>query len=46
MAGKIDVIWQELLKACLTNIPIYLMSLIRFPKWAIEIINSHMAKFF
>jgi hypothetical protein len=36
----------ELLKACLTSIPIYLMSMIRFPKWAIETINSHMAKFF
>jgi hypothetical protein len=36
----------ELLKACLASILIYLMSLIRFPKWAIEIINSQMAKFF
>jgi hypothetical protein len=35
-----------LLKACLASIPIYLMSIIRFPKWAIEAINSHMAKFF
>jgi hypothetical protein len=35
-----------LLRACLASIPIYLMSLIRFPKWAIESINSHMANFF
>jgi hypothetical protein len=36
----------ELLKACIASIPIYLMSMIRFLKWAIETINSHMAKFF
>ena len=30
-----------LLKACLANIPIYLMSIIKFPKWAIRMINSH-----
>jgi hypothetical protein len=35
-----------LLKACLTSIPIYLMSIIKFPKWAIEAINSQMARFF
>jgi hypothetical protein len=35
-----------LLKACLASIPIYLMSVIKFPKWAIEIINSHMTNFF
>jgi hypothetical protein len=34
-----------LLKACLANIPIYLMSIIKFPKWAINMINSHMARF-
>jgi hypothetical protein len=34
-----------LLRACLASIPIYLMSLIRFPKWAIESINSHMTIF-
>jgi hypothetical protein len=33
-----------LLRACLAIIPIYLMSVIKFPKWAIEAINSHMAK--
>jgi hypothetical protein len=36
----------ELLKACIASIPIYVMTMIRFPKWAIETINSHMAKFF
>jgi hypothetical protein len=35
-----------LLKACLASILIYLMAVIKFPKWAIEIINSHMANFF
>jgi hypothetical protein len=34
-----------LLKACLASIPIYLMSIIKFPKWAINMINSHMARF-
>jgi hypothetical protein len=35
-----------LLRACLGSIPINLMSLIRFPKWAIEAINSLIANFF
>jgi hypothetical protein len=35
-----------LLKACLASIPIYLMSVIRFPKWVIEAIKSQMSKFF
>jgi hypothetical protein len=35
-----------LLKACLARIPIYLMSIIKFPKWVVEIINSQMANFF
>jgi hypothetical protein len=35
-----------LLRACIAIIPIYLMSLIRFSKWVIESINSHMASFF
>jgi hypothetical protein len=30
----------------MASIPIYLMSLVRFPKWAIEAINSKMAKNF
>ena len=34
-----------LLKACLASIPIYLMSIIKFPKWAVNMINSHMACF-
>jgi hypothetical protein len=29
-----------LLRACLASILIYLMSLIKFPKWTIEVINS------
>jgi hypothetical protein len=39
-AGKLT-----LLKSCLSSIPIYLLSVIKFPKWAIENINSHMANF-
>ena len=35
-----------LLKSCLASIPTYLMSVIKFPKWAIESINSQMAHFF
>jgi hypothetical protein len=35
-----------LLKACLASIPIYLLSVIKFFKWAIEAINSQMANFF
>jgi len=35
-----------LLKSCLASIPIYLMSVIKFPKWAIESLNSQMALFF
>jgi hypothetical protein len=34
-----------LLKACLVSVPIYLMSIIEFPKWAIAMINSQMAHF-
>ena len=34
-----------LLRSCLSSIPIYLLSVIKFPKWAIENINSHMANF-
>jgi len=39
-AGKLT-----LLKSCLASIPIYLLSVIKFPKWAIENISSHMANF-
>jgi hypothetical protein len=35
-----------LLKTCLASIPIYLMSIIKFSKWAIKAINSQMANFF
>jgi hypothetical protein len=35
-----------LLKACLASIPAYLLSIIKFPKWSIEAINSQMANFF
>jgi hypothetical protein len=35
-----------LLKSCLASIPIYLMSVIKFPKWAIEAINSQISNFF
>jgi hypothetical protein len=34
-----------LLRACLASIPIYLLSIIKFPRWAIEMINSHMGHF-
>jgi hypothetical protein len=34
-----------LLKACLASIPLYLMSVLKFPKWAIRLINSQMSHF-
>jgi hypothetical protein len=34
-----------LLKACLASIPIYLLSVIKFPRWAIDMINSQMGHF-
>jgi hypothetical protein len=34
-----------LLKTCLASVPIYLMSIIKFPKWAITMINSQMSHF-
>jgi hypothetical protein len=30
-----------LLKACLASIPVYLMSIIKFPKWVVEVINFY-----
>ena len=39
-AGKLT-----LLKSCLVSIPVYLICVIKFPKWAIECINSQMANF-
>ena len=35
-----------LLCACVISIPAYLMYVIKFPKWAINVINSQMAHFF
>jgi hypothetical protein len=35
-----------LLKACLASMPMYLMPVIKFPKWAINAINSQMTHFF
>jgi hypothetical protein len=35
-----------LIKTCLVSIRIYLLSFFKFHKWAIELINSHMANCF
>jgi hypothetical protein len=32
-----------LIKTCLASIPIYLLSFFKFPKWALDLINSQMA---
>jgi mannosylglycoprotein endo-beta-mannosidase len=32
-----------LIKTCLSSIPVYLLSFIKFPKWAIKILNTQMA---
>jgi hypothetical protein len=32
-----------LIKACLASIPIYLLSFFNFPRWSIDLINSHMS---
>ena len=32
-----------LIKTCLASIPIYLLSFFKFPKWDLNLINSHMA---
>ncbi|WVZ50554.1 hypothetical protein U9M48_001796 [Paspalum notatum var. saurae] len=32
-----------LIKSCLSSIPIYLLSFIKFPKWAIKLINAQLA---
>jgi hypothetical protein len=34
-----------LLKACIASIPMYLLLVIKVPKWAIRIINTHMDHF-
>jgi hypothetical protein len=31
-----------LIKSCLTSIPIYLLSFIKFPKWAIKLLKTHV----
>jgi hypothetical protein len=35
-----------LLQICIASIPLYLLSVIKFPKWAIKAMNSQMAHFF
>jgi hypothetical protein len=35
-----------LIKTCLAGIPVYLLSFFKFPRWAIDMINSHMANCF
>jgi hypothetical protein len=35
-----------LLQACIASIPLYLLSILKFPKWSLAMINSHMANFF
>lgn len=32
-----------LIRSCLASVPIYLLSFFKFPKWALEMINSQMA---
>ena len=34
-----------LINSCLASIPTYLMYIIKFPKWAIKLINSQMSHF-
>ena len=34
-----------LLKTCLASIPVYLLSFIKFPEWAIKILNTHMGNY-
>ena len=34
-----------LLRVCLASIPIYLLSVIKFPRWTIDMINFHMGHF-
>jgi hypothetical protein len=35
-----------LIRTCLASISVYLLSLFKFPRWAIDLINSHMANCF
>ena len=32
-----------LIKTCLASIPIYILSFLKFPKWAIQLLNTQMA---
>ena len=32
-----------LIKTCLASIPVYLLSFIKFPKWALQMLNTHLA---
>jgi hypothetical protein len=32
-----------LIQTCLTSIPVYMLSFIKFPKWAIKTLNTHLA---
>ena len=32
-----------LIHTCLASIPVYLLSFIKFPKWAVKLLNTHMA---
>jgi hypothetical protein len=32
-----------LIKICLTSIPVYLLPYFKFPRWAIDLIDSHVA---
>ena len=34
-----------LIKSCLSSIHVYLLSFIKFPKWAIKMLNTHMGNF-
>jgi hypothetical protein len=33
----------DLIRSCLASIPVYLLSFVKFPKWAIKLIESQMA---
>jgi hypothetical protein len=35
-----------LIKTCIASISIYLLSLFKFPRWVVDLINSHMANYF
>jgi hypothetical protein len=35
-----------LIKACIASIPIYILSFFKFPRWVVDLINSHMSNCF